>query len=185
MAEPRILVGVFGAPHGVRGEVRLKSFTGDPAAIGSYGPLSTEDGRRFEIARLRHIRDDMFVAVVRGVASREAAAALTNVQLSVPREKLAPPDEEEFFHADLVGLRVEAAGVPVGVVAAVLNFGAGDILEIAVEGARDTLLLPFTKAVAPVVDLKAGRIAVVMPELVEGDAPSPPTGEDPRSGDET
>ena len=163
----RIQVGVFGAPHGVRGELRLKSHTGDPLAIGDYGPLSDDAGRRFELTALRPVKDDILVVRVKGVADRAAAAALTHVKLFVDRAALPQADEEEFYHADLIGLRAETQdGAPVGTVVAVHNHGAGDILEIAPE-AGDTLLLPFTRAVAPVVDVRGGRIVVAPPAEVE------------------
>lgn len=163
----RIQVGVFGAPHGVRGEVRLKSHTGDPTAIGDYGPLSDDAGRRFELTALRPVKDDILVVRVKGVSDRNAAAALTNVKLFIDRAALPQADEEEFYQADLIGLRAETQdGAPVGTVVAVHNHGAGDILEIAPE-AGETLLLPFTRAVAPVVDVRGGRIVVAPPAEVE------------------
>jgi 16S rRNA processing protein RimM len=164
----RIQVGVFGAPHGVRGELRLKSHTGDPLAIGDYGPLSDDAGRRFELTALRPVKDDILVVRVKGVADRAAAAALTHVKLFVDRAALPDADdEEEFYHADLIGLRAETQdGAPVGTVVAVHNHGAGDILEIAPD-AGETLLLPFTRAVAPVVDVAGGRIVVAPPAEIE------------------
>ena len=128
-----ILVGVFGAPHGVRGEVRLKSYTEDPMAIAGYGPLSDAAGKRhFVLKSARLVKDDMLVARVEGVNDREGAAALTNVKLHISRAKLPPPeDEDEFYHADLIGLRVEnAEGEVLGTIGAVLDFGAGEILEM-------------------------------------------------------
>lgn len=169
MAEAdRILVGIFGAPHGVRGEIRLKSYTGDPLAIGDYAPLFDESGaRRFELTALRPVKDDILVVRVKGVADRNAAAALTNVKLFVDRAVLPEAEEDEFYHADLIGLAaVLEDGTRVGTIVAVLNHGAGDILEIAPpEG--ETLLLPFTRAVAPVVDIKGGRVVVAPPAEVE------------------
>ena len=161
----RIQVGVFGAPHGVRGELRLKSHTGDPLAIGDYGPLSDDAGRRFELTALRPVKDDILVVRAKGVADR--AAALTNVKLFIDRAALPQADEEEFYQADLIGLRAETQdGAPVGTVVAVHNHGAGDILEIAPD-AGETLLLPFTRAVAPVVDVAGGRIVVAPPAEIE------------------
>lgn len=163
----RIQVGVFGAPHGVRGELRLKSHTGDPMAIGDYGPLSDDAGRRFELTTLRPVKDDILVVRVKGVADRTAAAALTNVKLFVDRAALPQADEEEFYHADLIGLAAETqAGAPLGTIVAVLNHGAGDILEIA-PPRGETLLMPFTKAVVPVVDVKGGKVVVAPPAEVE------------------
>ena len=168
-ANPRlVLVGRFGAPQGVRGEIRIKSYTADPLGIGDYGPLSDETGaRKFEIERLRPLKDDMLVAKVKGLADRDAAGALTGVSLFVAREKLPPPEEDEFYIADLIGLAaVSPEGEAIGVVKNVLNFGAGDILEIA-PGAGDTLMLPFTKEVAPSIDFTGGKIVVVRPAETE------------------
>jgi 16S rRNA processing protein RimM len=161
-----VLLGRLGAAHGVRGEIRLQSFTADPAAISTYGPLFDASGqRRFVIASLRPLGKDMFVARLQGVTDRSAAEALRGVELYVPREALPAPDEDEFYLADLEGLRAETrAGETLGVVIAVRNFGAGDILEIAPPQGGETLLLPFTKAVVPVVDVAGGRVLVEPPE---------------------
>jgi 16S rRNA processing protein RimM len=161
----KILVGVFGAPHGIRGEVRLKSYTGDPAAIGGYGPLYDESGaRRFSIDALRPIGKDLFVARVAGVGDRSAAEALNGTELFVPRDALSALEEEEFYYADLIGLRVENEdGEIFGTVVAVHNFGAGDVLEIAppADAAnKTTAMLPFSRALVPVVDVSAARIVV-------------------------
>lgn len=167
MGARRIQVGIFGAPHGVRGEIRLKSLTGDPLAIGDYGPLFDESGRVHDLTALRFVKDDMLVVRVKGVATRDAAAALTNVKLFLDRAALPEADEDEFYHADLIGLRAERdSGEVLGVIVAVLNFGAGDILEIA-PPQGETLLTPFTKAVVPIVDLKGGRVVVAPPAEVE------------------
>jgi 16S rRNA processing protein RimM len=168
-----VLVGVFGAPQGVSGEIRVKSFTGDPKAIGAYGPLADARGARvFVFERLRPLKDDMLVVKLKGLESREAAAALTGVELFARRDRLPPPSEDEYYYADLVGLEaVTATGEKLGRVASVSNYGAGDILEIAPEGGGDTLLMPFTSAVAPVIDFEAGRIVIERPREVEGDQP--------------
>lgn len=163
-----VLVGRFGAPQGVRGEIRIKSYTADPLGVGDYGPLSDETGaQKFEIERLRLLKDDMVVAKVKGLADRDAAGALTGVSLFVAREKLPPPDEDEFYIADLVGLAaVSPDGEKIGVVKNVLNFGAGDILEIA-PATGETFMAPFTKEVAPSIDFAAARIVVVRPAETE------------------
>jgi 16S rRNA processing protein RimM len=169
-----VLLGVFGAAHGVRGEVRLKSYTADPAAIASYGPLTNEAGRVFELLAVRPLRDDMLVARVKGISDRTQAEALTNVRLYVPRARLgqAAEDEDEFFHADLIGLKAETAdGAPFGIVTALLDFGAGDLLEIQPAAGGPSVLLPFTKAVVPVVDVPGGRVVVAPPAEIEGEAP--------------
>jgi 16S rRNA processing protein RimM len=170
-SERLILLGVFGAARGVRGEVRIKSFTADPAAIGGYGALSDKAGARvFAIEALRPLRDDMLVARVKGVATREAAEALNGVELYARRGQLTPPGEDEFYCDDLVGLAaVTRDGAALGRVVAVSNFGAGDILEIAPEGGGDAFMLPFAKAVAIAIDLSAGRIVIEPPREIEGE----------------
>ena len=167
MKKSRILVGIFGAPHGVRGKVRLKSFTGDPMAIADYPRLTDETGARpFKIIAARPVKDDMLIVRVEGVGDRTAAEKLTNVSLSIAREDLPPVDEDEFYNADLIGLRAETRdGAALGVIAAVLNFGAGDILDIRPD-AGENILLPFTKKVVPVVDIAGGRVIVEPPEEV-------------------
>jgi 16S rRNA processing protein RimM len=163
-----VLVGEFGRAHGLRGEVRLKSYTADPAAIASYGVLTAHDGRAVTLSSVRPApgsAPDLLVAAVAGVSTREAAEALNRIRLLVPRNRLPPPgDEDEFLLADLVGLFVEtAAGETIGTVAAVPNYGGGDLLEIAPAGGGPTALLPFTKAFVPLVDVAAGRIVADAP----------------------
>lgn len=164
----RICVAQIGAAHGIRGEVRLRSFTEDPAAVTSYGPLESEDGRqRFTIEALRPAKDH-FVARVAGVADRNAAEKLVNVRLYIARDKLPPIGEDDtFYHADLVGLTaVTRSGEPLGTVAAIHNFGAGDVVEIK-PASGDPMMLPFTETAVPEIDLKAGRIVVVPPAEIE------------------
>ena len=161
--EHRVCVAQIGAPHGVRGEVRLHSFTQEPMAVAAYGPLNTEDGSRtFEIETVRAAKDHL-VARLAGISDRDAAEALRNIKLYVPRDSLPPvEDDETFYHADLVGLvAVDESGAEIGSVSAVQNYGAGDILEIAPGGGREPLLLPFNELTVPKVDLKARRIVVV------------------------
>lgn len=178
----RVLVARIGAPHGVRGEVRLFVFTEDPAAILDYDPLTDATGRtRYRITALRATKDH-FVARLANVADRTAAEALTNVDLYVPREALPPPeDEDTFYHADLIGLAVEdETGARIGTVTALHDFGAGDILEYAptLPGIRaKTLMVPFTRDAVPVVDVKAGRV-VIAEAFVERRDPEPEAGED-------
>jgi 16S rRNA processing protein RimM len=162
-------MGVFGAPQGVRGEVRVKSLTSDPKAIGAYGPLT--DGKRarvFAFDSLRLLKEDMLVARVRDVSTREAAAELTGVEIFARRDQLPSPSDGEFYWDDLIGLdAVDKAGAPLGQVASVMNYGAGDILEIAPADGGETLLLPFTRRVAPTIDFDAGRIVIEPPREVE------------------
>ena len=176
MSDDRVLVGVIGAAHGVRGELRLKSYTEDPLAIAGYGPLETEDGRRaLTPSSARLLKDDMLVVRFQEVGDRASAETLTNLRVYVPRARLPAAADDEFYHADLVGLRAETAGgASLGLVVAVQNFGAGDLLEIAPE-TGPTLLVPFTKAFVPVVDLQHRRIAVSY-EAIATDADEP----DPR-----
>jgi 16S rRNA processing protein RimM len=161
----RICVGRIGAAHGTRGEVKLWSFTADPLAIADYGPLETEDGARaFTIAALRPAKD-FLVARFDGVPDRTAAETLRNIDLYVARERLPAPEADEFYHADLVGLAVvDAGGATLGTVSAVHNFGAGDLIEVRPAIGGMTVMLPFTEAVVPVVDVAGGRIVVDPPE---------------------
>lgn len=171
-----VLVGRIGAAHGIKGEVRLISFTADPKAIGRYGPLQDQSGtRRFEIAALRPVKDDVLVARFSGISTRDAAEALNNLELYLPRTALPAAPADEFYHADLIGLRaVDDAGTELGTVLNVLNFGGGDILEIAPGAGGETLLIPFTKACVPAVDLTRKQLLVVPPAEIE----ALPDGED-------
>jgi 16S rRNA processing protein RimM len=175
MHRDRILIGRFGAPHGISGDIRLASYAGDPCAIASYKPLLDESGsREFAILRLRALKDNMFIAKIGGVCDRASAVALTNAALYVPRASLPETGEEEFYLADLVGLEaVTASGEPFGRITNVLNFGGGDILEVLREGGGTAILLPFKKEIFPRIDLKAGRVTVLPPIEIEG-APSRP-----------
>ena len=171
MRDPDRLVrlGVFGAAQGVRGEVRVKSFTADPKAIASYGALTDGAGaRRFALKLVRGLKDDMVVVRVEGVDDRDAAEKLTGVELFARRAQLPPPDEGEYYYSDLMGLKaVTRDGETLGHVTTVLNYGAGDILEIAPEAGGETLLLPFNATIAPEVDLDGGRIFIDRPHEVE------------------
>lgn len=167
MPQDLVLVGIFGAAHGVRGEVRLKSYTGDPLAIADYPRLTDESGKtKFKIVSARPVKDDILVVRVDGVADRTAAEKLTNTSIYMPRADLPPADDDEFYHADLIGLRAETReGVLIGTIANVLNFGAGDILDVRPE-IGENLLLPFTKKVVPIVEIANKRVIVDMPEEV-------------------
>jgi 16S rRNA processing protein RimM len=158
-----VLMGRFGAPHGVRGEIRLQSFTAEPLAIASYGPLFDKSGaKRFVLKGAREQGRDMLVVSVEGVLDRDAAQKLTGAELYLPRESLPELEEDEFYLADLIGLKVEnEEGASLGRVIALRNFGAGDILESLPDEGGESQFYPFTKALAPVVDLAAGRIVVV------------------------
>ena len=168
----QICIARIGAAHGVRGAVKLWTFTEDPLAVQRYGPLSTKDGaRQFEVTHAREAKDHL-VATLKGVTTREDAERLNGLELYVAREKLPATDDDEYYHADLIGLAaVNAADEPLGRVIAIHNFGAGNIIEIApLQGS--TLLLPFTNAVVPSVDLAAGRVVIELPPEIDGDDPA-------------
>ena len=169
---PPVCVARIGAAHGVRGAVKLWTFTEDPLAVQNYGPLMTKDGaRQFEIASVRAAKDHL-VATFKGVASRNDAEKLNGIELYVPREKLPATDDDEYYHADLIGLAaVNDADEPLGRVVAIHNFGAGDIIEIA-PPKGPTMLLPFTNAVVPTVDLAGGRVVIELPQEIEGEEPT-------------
>ena len=168
----QICIARIGAAHGVRGAVKLWTFTEDPLAVRAYGPLVTKDGARsFEIATAREAKGHL-VATLKGVATREDAERLNGIELYVAREKLPDTDQNEYYHADLIGLAaVTPANEPLGRVVAIHNFGAGDIIEIAPPHGA-TMLLPFTNAVVPTVDLAEGRVVIEMPDEIEGDDPT-------------
>jgi 16S rRNA processing protein RimM len=165
----QICIARIGAAHGVRGAVKLWTFTEDPFAVKRYGPLSTKDGaRQFEVTDAREAKGHL-VATLKGVTTRDEAERLNGVELYIAREKLPATREDEYYHTDLIGLAaVTTADRPLGRVIAIYNFGAGDIMEIAPpQGA--TMLLPFTNAVVPTVDLKAGRVMIELPDEMEGE----------------
>jgi 16S rRNA processing protein RimM len=164
-----ICVARIGAAHGVRGAVKLWTFTEDPLAVQRYGPLTTKDGaRQFEVTHAREARDHL-VATLKGIATRDEAERLNGIELYVAREKLPATDDDEYYHADLIGLAaVTTADAPLGRVVAIHNFGAGDIIEIAPPHGA-TMLLPFTNAVVPTVDLAGGRVVIELPQEIEGD----------------
>jgi 16S rRNA processing protein RimM len=165
-----VQMAVIGAPHGVKGELRVKTFTADPLALGDYGPLTSEDGRTFTVAAIRPAKN---VVVVRfkEVTTREQAEAVNGVALYVDRSVLPDEelDEEEFFHADLIGLEIrDETGAKIGKVIAIQNFGGGDILEANISGRR-SVMIPFTLAAIPEVSVSGGyiRIDSVAAGLVE------------------
>ncbi|RTL54070.1 MAG: ribosome maturation factor RimM [Bradyrhizobiaceae bacterium] len=169
--DTRICVAKIGAAHGVRGEVKLWPFTEDPLAVLHYGPLSTKDGKRhFEVLHAR-IAKDHLVATLKGVANRDEAARVNGIELYISRDALPDTGDGEYYHADLIGLRaIDPQGVEIGSVIAIHNFGAGDIIEIAPPRGL-TLLLPFTNAVVPAVDVAAGHVVIELPNEIEGGSP--------------
>lgn len=172
MVDPErlILLGEIGAAHGIRGEVSIRTFTEDPADIAAYGALSDKSGKRtFKIANLR-VTAKSVIARLDGVDDRTAAEKLRNTGLYVKRGQLPDLAPGAFYYEDLAGLSaVHPDGSGLGTIAGVVNFGAGDLVEIARPGERETLLVPFTKEAVPVVDLDAGRVTIVMPAFADDD----------------
>lgn len=164
-APGRVCLGAVAGAHGVRGAVRIKPFTAEPEAVGSYGELSDESGERRFSLQVLGVAKAMVIARLGGVEDRDAAEALRGLRLYVARTALPEPAEDEFYHADLIGLRVETEDErPFGRVRALYDFGAGDVIEIDPVGGGQPVVLPFTREAVPVVDLRAGRVVVVPPE---------------------
>ena len=165
MSDDLICVGAISGAYGVRGEVRIKSFCADPEDIEAYSPLTTEDGTRaFSLAIIRPMKNG-FVARIAEVATKEEADALKGVQLFARRDQLPHLPDDEFYYTDLVGLDVyDTGGAPLGQVKSVQNHGATDLLEVHAAGATSTVLLPFTKAAVPTVDLVKRRIVADPPD---------------------
>lgn len=160
-----ICIGAIAGAFGVSGEVRLKSFCSEPTDIASYGPLSTEDGsRQFHLTLTRPVSGGLG-ARIEGVRTKEEADALRGTSLFVPRSRLPGLPDDEFYHADLIGLHAyDTGGELIGRVTAIYNHGAGDIVEISPTRHKSALLLPFTTAIVPNVDVAAGRIVVNLPD---------------------
>ncbi|WP_458758698.1 ribosome maturation factor RimM [Afipia sp. TerB] len=170
MTQDRLIcVAKIGAAHGVRGEVKLWPFTEDPLAVLNYGPLTTKDGaRQFDVLRAREAKDHL-VATLKGVTTRDDAARINGIELYIPRDCLPDTEDGEYYQADLIGLRaIDAQQQDIGKVVAIHNFGAGDIIEI-VPKSGPSLLLPFTDAVVPTVDLAAGHVVVELPQEIDGE----------------
>ena len=175
-----VQMGEFGRAHGLNGEIRLKSYTGDPQAIGSYGPLIGAGGQRIELTDVRRAggaSPDLLVVRVKGVSDRNGAEALNRLAIYLPRDRLGHvEDEDEFFTADLVGLDVvDVSGALLGTVTDVPNYGGGDLLEIKPALGGPTALLPFTKLFVPTLDVANGRVVVDPPDdLFAPAGPKPP-----------
>ena len=164
MPRPRICVGAIAGAHGVKGLVKIKSFTEEPDGVAAYGPLSDEAGEREFTIALTGRAKGLIIARIDGVEDRNMAEALRGTRLYVERAALPPTAEEAYYHTDLIGLEaVGMDGAPVGEVKALYNYGAGDLIEIQRRD-KDLLLLPFTKAAVPEVDLEGGRLVVREPE---------------------
>jgi 16S rRNA processing protein RimM len=166
-AAKRILVGAIAGAHGVRGEVRIKTFTANPRAIGRYGPVEDETGARSFKLTVRGEVKGLVIARLDGVADRNQAEALKGLRLYVPRAKLPRPRRGEWYVADLIGLAAqEASGAPLGRVKSVQNFGAGDVIELErTDGTTE--FMPFTKAVVPEVDIEGGKVVINPPDEIE------------------
>ena len=179
----RLLLGVITGAQGLRGELWIKSFTGDPTGIGDYGPLTDESGRKSYRVRVKDLVKGKVLATIQGVGDRTAVERLKGEKLYVDRALLPEPEEEEYYYADLVGLRVELPdGDSLGVVKAVHDFGAGDVLDVAGDGKGKGVMIPFTRAAVPVVDLAGGRVVVDPPPglLEDVDPEDGRDGEDER-----
>lgn len=166
MGTPRdqVLVGVIVGAHGIKGEVKLKSFTSDPLSIGRYGHLQSSSGQSFEITKLKAAKDD-FIASLKTIADRNAAEALKGTELFVARKMLPKLKSHEAYAHDLMGLDVVLEnGTALGKLVAMPNYGAGDLLEVAIEGSSETVLIPFTNAFVPQEDFTSGKIIVNLPE---------------------
>ena len=166
MGTPRdqVLVGVIVGAHGIKGEVKLKRFTSEPMNIGRYGPLQSSSGQQFEIAKLKATKDD-FIASLKNVNDRDEAETLKGVELFIAREKLPKLKTHEAYAHDLMGLDVVLEnGNTLGKLVGMPNYGAGDLLEVAVDGNSETVLIPFTNAFVPQEDFSGGKIMVILPE---------------------
>jgi len=174
MSDSKICVGAIAGAFGVNGEVRLKSFCADPTAIADYAPLSSQDGKRQFTLTLGQPINNGFTARVDGVATKEQADMLRGTRLFADRTALPALPDDEFYHADLIGLTVlDSGGVTLGRVRSVLNHGAGDLLEIGGPGLKHTILLPFTREAVPTIDFTAGRIIADPPEGLFPDPKDP------------
>jgi 16S rRNA processing protein RimM len=169
----RILLGQITGAHGIRGDILVRTFTGEPVAIAAYGPLTDATGTKSFNLRIVRVTDKGVVARLDGVTDRNGAEAVRGQELYVDRSKLPATDDAEYYHADLIGLAaVSSDGVAIGRVVAVQNFGAGDLLEIQLLDGTATEFIPFTNANVPLVDLAAKRVVVVMPVMVGDQEPA-------------
>ncbi|MEL6744590.1 MAG: ribosome maturation factor RimM [Pseudomonadota bacterium] len=166
MLKDPVLLATIGGPHGIKGEVRVKTFTADPHALGEYGSLRSQDGRKFKIMRMRPSKSVMVVKF-KGVNHRDEAQALNGLNLFVERSALPDDtDEDEFYVTDLIGCAVvDQAGEAKGNIVAVPDFGAGDLLEIAGSGSQ-TWFLEFTRENVPTIDLDQRLVTIILPDEV-------------------
>lgn len=171
-AERSVVMAEIGAPHGVRGWVKLTVFAEDPATLRRYNPFHDPKGRRFKITALKPVGKSL-TAQIEGVADRDAAALLRGTRLEVPRSRLPRPEEDEFYHVDLIGLEARLAdGTVLGHVRDVADYGAGDLLDL-----TGGVMLPFTREVVPVIDIEGGFLTVEPPAGLLDEA-KPEPGED-------
>lgn len=176
----RVCLGAFAGAHGVKGAAKIKTFTETPKGVAAYGPVTTEDGARgFTLKIIKVLTDGFVIASALEIKSREDAEALKGMRLYVSRDALPPPDEDEFYLDDLVGLKVfDETGAAMGIVKAVYNFGAGDVLELTkIPGVKGVRLIPFTKETVPAIALADGRITVARDAIDLGD-------DEPRAGED-
>jgi 16S rRNA processing protein RimM len=166
----RVLLGVITTVHGIRGDVIIRSYTGDPEHISAYGALETARGEALPHLTIVRVSDRGVIARLAGVTDRTTAEGYRGTELWIARDRLPPPAEGEYYHADLIGLvAYDPAGVLIGSVLAVENFGAGDLLDITLAGTLRSEYVPFTNACVPTVDLAAQRLTVIMPVMIEPD----------------
>jgi 16S rRNA processing protein RimM len=158
--DSRVCIGRIAGGHGIKGWVRITSYTEDPRNIGAYGPVSDETGERMFELEVMSMAKAHVLARIPGIGDRNAADALRGVRLFVPRDRLPAPEEDEFYHDDLIGLSAETTeGAALGTILSVQEFGSGPMLEIGKKRGR-TLLVPFTREIVPIIDLAAGRVAI-------------------------
>lgn len=170
MPDRKVCIGVIAGPHGVNGLVRVKSFTADPEDVAAYGPVTDVAGARQFRLKLTGAARDMLIARIEGVKDRNAAEALRGVELYIDRDRLPQPGEDEFYHADLIGMPARSTdGSEIGTVTALYDYGAGDMIEIRLrKGGVE--LLPFNKAVVPQIDLDQGFVVIALPAEIDGRA---------------
>ncbi len=175
----RIFVGEITGAHGIRGDVLVRTYTGTPGAVASYGPLSDETGQLSFTLRVVRVTDKGIVARVAGINDRNGAEPLRGTKLYIERARLPKTSEAEFYYADLVGLRAIAAdGSVLGKIVSVQNFGAGDLLELKPQDGSETEFIPFEDRFVPSIDLESGTVVINPPaEMADDDTP-PPDGDD-------
>ncbi len=160
----RIVLGVITGVHGIQGEVKLKSFTADPEAIAYYGPLEASNGMTLNIKSLR-LHKDFFRARLEGITDRNAAEALKGLELSIPRDRLPEPGDDEVYHSDMIGLAVlDSDAANIGTVVDILDFGAGELLEMKLHNVKASVLMPFNTQTVPEINLDAGTLSINPPD---------------------